>query len=75
MKPNSTQTSAAKIQFQSRLLTRRRFIRQTSGLVAGLGLSGLVSSALAAKRNKGLPTPGKSGIEHVVVVTMENRSF
>jgi len=54
--------------------SRREFIRTTSGLAVGLGLGG-VSSVLAAPRNKQLPAPNKSGIEHVVVVTMENRSF
>jgi len=29
----------------------------------------------AAGKVKGLPSPNKSGIEHIVVVTMENRSF
>jgi phospholipase C len=35
----------------------------------------LPSSVRAAARNKELPKPQKSGIEHVVVVMMENRSF
>jgi phospholipase C len=56
--------------------SRREFIRTTSGFAAGLALGGGgISSALAAPRNKQLPAPNKSGIEHVVVVTMENRSF
>jgi phospholipase C len=36
---------------------------------------GELPSALAASRNKILPAPNKSGIEHIVVVMMENRSF
>jgi phospholipase C len=75
MKPNPIQPKATGIQFSSHPLTRRRFIRQTSGLVAGFGLSGILPSAIAAKKNKVFPSPNKSGIEHVVVVTMENRSF
>jgi phospholipase C len=54
-------------------LTRRHFLRGTAGAAAGLALGGLPS--LAAPRNKVLPRPNKSGIEHIVVVMMENRSF
>lgn len=60
------------------LWSRRKFIRQSAGLAAGLTIArGLTGSALAApkKNKKELPQPNKSGIEHVVVVTMENRSF
>src|SRR5437763_7233296 len=55
-------------------VTRRHFLRGTAGAAAGLALGGL-PSALAAPRNKILPAPNRSGIEHVVVVMMENRSF
>ena len=54
-------------------LTRRHFLRGTTGAAAGLALGGLPS--FAAPRNKKLPAPNKSGIEHIVVVMMENRSF
>jgi phospholipase C len=57
----------------STALTRRHFLRGTAGAAAGLALGGLPS--LAAPRNKKLPVPNKSGIEHIVVVMMENRSF
>ena len=60
-------------------LTRRQFLRGTAGASAGLALSRwLPSSGVAApaeKTKKVLPNPNKSGIEHVVVVMMENRSF
>ena len=63
----------------SRVQSRRQFIRGTAGLAAGLGL---FPSAFADggnhpedRRDKGLPKPNKSGIEHIVVVMMENRSF
>src|SRR5690242_8244633 len=57
-------------------VSRRDFIRQTTGAAAGLALAGLLPNlAPAASRNKSLPKPGDSGIEHVVVVMMENRSF
>ena len=54
-------------------ITRRNFLRSTAGAAAGLALGGLPS--LAATRNKVLPKPNKSGIEHIVVLMMENRSF
>lgn len=54
-------------------LTRRHFLRGSAAAAAGLAFGGLPS--LAATRNKVLPKPNKSGIEHIVVVMMENRSF
>jgi phospholipase C len=54
-------------------VTRRNFLRGTAGAAAGLALGGLPS--FAAPRNKVLPKPNKSGIEHIVLVMMENRSF
>ena len=57
----------------SRLFSRRQFLG-TAGAAAGLAFSGGLP-AFAAKRNKSLPTPQRSGIEHIVVVMMENRSF
>jgi phospholipase C len=59
---------------QSRL-TRRQFVRRTAGITAGVTF-GLWSSKVAgARRNRRLPTPQRSGIEHIVLVMMENRSF
>jgi phospholipase C len=37
--------------------------------------AGFVAAALLPAQGQGLPPPESSGIEHVVVVTMENRSF
>jgi len=56
-------------------ITRRHFIRQTAGMTAGLALGGLAAGASGAPRNKQLPKPQRSGVEHIVVVMMENRSF
>lgn len=54
--------------------TRRRFIRTAAG-AAALGLSG-AKLADAGLLNIKLPTPRpRKRIDHVVVVTMENRSF
>jgi phospholipase C len=35
----------------------------------------MLPHAIGARRNKQLPTPQRSGLEHIVVVMMENRSF
>src|SRR6266487_2029569 len=59
---------------QSRL-TRRQFVRSTAGITAGVTFGLLSSKTLGARRNNRLPTPQRSGIEHVVLVMMENRSF
>ena len=76
MKKNSNHLSHSKgIISPASALSRRKFIRNTAGLTAGLALGGGLTSAFAAARNKKLPTPQQSGIQHVVLVMMENRSF
>jgi len=55
-------------------VSRRRFLRTTGTLSAAAACGGLLPAS-AASRAKQLPKPNKSGIEHVVVVMMENRSF
>lgn len=59
----------------ARRLSRRQFIGNAAALAAGVAAGGFAPSALALPRNKRLPTPQRSGIEHIVVVMMENRSF
>ncbi len=54
-------------------LSRRRFLRSTAAVTTAMTLG--LSPAMAARRNKKLPTPNRSGIEHIIVVMMENRSF
>lgn len=56
-------------------VTRRSFLQTAAATTAGFALGGFNASALAAPRNKRLPTPQRSGIEHIVVAMMENRSF
>jgi phospholipase C len=56
-------------------ISRRRFIRAASVAAAGAAFTGVGAPAGAARRNKALPAPNKSGIKHIVVVMMENRSF
>ena len=53
-------------------VSRRRFIRTTAGAAGALALGG---PALLSAQRPSLPAPQQSGIDHVVVVMMENRSF
>src|SRR5687767_15926586 len=54
------------------VVSRRRFLGTTVAAAAGA-----VATPAFARRpvKKALPKPNKSGIEHIVVVMMENRSF
>src|SRR5690349_17621491 len=54
-------------------LSRRQFLGQTATLAAGMTIG--ANAISAAPRNRVLPTPNKSGIQHIVVVMLENRSF
>ncbi|NUR16229.1 MAG: alkaline phosphatase family protein [Terrabacter sp.] len=59
-------------------ITRRTVLTGAGGAVGAgaLAAAGAVNPALAAtSRTTKLPVPESSGIEHVVVVMMENRSF
>ncbi|HEX4490154.1 MAG TPA: alkaline phosphatase family protein [Acidimicrobiia bacterium] len=62
-------------------LSRRELLARGAGLagVAGvaslLGTTGSSAADMLLPRRTALPQPKKSGIEHVVVVMMENRSF
>src|SRR5439155_7309669 len=49
--------------------------RNTSTVVAGFAFCSLSASTYAARRNPLLPAPQRSGLDHFVLVTMENRSF
>ena len=54
--------------------TRRRFLKGAGTLAAGVGLGGFGSPTLMSAPHH-LPKPKNSGVEHVVVLMMENRSF
>ena len=63
-------------------LTRREFIAGVAATAGGLMLPGCgggsaeaTGATAAAAAARALPTPASSGIDHVVVVMMENRSF
>jgi phospholipase C len=53
-------------------LSPRGVVRDLGLLILGLTACGALASPLRAQ---GLPDPDASGIEHIIVVTMENRSF
>jgi phospholipase C len=58
-------------------LTRRQLITSAAGLGAAAALGPEALAALAAKPQAyaALPSPASSGLDHIVVVCMENRSF
>jgi len=56
-----------------RLSTRREFLKATAVASGALALG--LNRTTAAGRVKILPKPQLSGVEHIVVVCMENRSF
>jgi phospholipase C len=57
-----------------RPVSRRRVLTGAVGAAGAAALGGLDLPAAAA-RTAGLPHPGESGIDHIVVLMMENRSF
>ncbi len=57
-----------------RPLTRRRFVATAAAAAGSLGSLGALARAASAAP-AALPAPAHSGIDHVVVVMMENRSF
>jgi phospholipase C len=52
-------------------LSRKRFLAGAGGALGAMGIAS--PAAPAAETN--LPSPARSGIDHIVVVMMENRSF
>src|SRR5580698_3228553 len=56
-------------------INRRQFMRRAAGAVSTAALMGTGGSQRMAGQEQGLPAPDSSGIEHIVVVMMENRSF
>jgi phospholipase C len=56
-------------------INRRDFLRTTAGVSGAAVFGRLGRSTLHAARDLSLPPPSRSGIDHVVVVMMENRSF
>ncbi len=55
--------------------TRRDVIRQAAGLAGVAAVGATLPLSFAQAKTKSLPDPASSGIDHVVVLMMENRSF
>src|ERR1700721_2862860 len=56
-------------------INRRQFMRRAAGAVSTAAFVGAAGSQRAAAQEPTLPAPEASGVEHIVVVMMENRSF
>jgi phospholipase C len=64
--------------FHDRPVSRRQLLIGAAGGVAGalaFGGSGKLLARAASASPARLPVPARSGIDHIVVVMMENRSF
>ncbi len=63
------------------MLSRREALPRQASIGGGLAMSALTPTVPRAEgsaddnQDEELPAPGQSGIEHVIVVMMENRSF
>ena len=57
------------------LQTRRRFLQSATAVGAGALAFGALGVERALAQQAILPSPDASGIEHIVVLMMENRSF
>ena len=56
-------------------LTRRQFLAGAAGLTGMLALGDPIYPLARAQSEAAMPASALSGIEHIVVVMMENRSF
>ena len=56
-------------------VSRRRFLKGAAATGGVLTFGGLGSVQRVFSQGATLPPPGGSGIEHIVVLMMENRSF
>jgi phospholipase C len=56
-------------------VNRRQFLRSVAGVASTAALTGAAAERSGVATRVLLPEPDKSGIEHIVLVMMENRSF
>jgi phospholipase C len=56
-------------------VNRRQFIKNVAGVASTAALTGAIEGSVVDSRAQSLPAPEDSGIQHIVVVMMENRSF
>ena len=73
MKTNSNVPSSTSASKACSRVNRRQFLGRSAAAAVGITVGSHFVSA--APRNKILPKPQKSGLDHIVVVMMENRSF
>ena len=59
----------------SRRVSRRRFLRDAAMGAGAMAFGGGAAIGAYREKSSGLPIPALSGIEHVVLLMMENRSF
>jgi phospholipase C len=55
--------------------SRRTVIKGVAGMAGAAAVASSMPRAFAQAATSGLPNPGDSGIDHIVVLMMENRSF
>ena len=56
-------------------INRRQFLRRAAGAVSTAAFMGAAGSQRMVGQQQTLPEPEASGVEHIGVVMMENRSF
>jgi phospholipase C len=56
-------------------INRRQFLSSVAGVASSAALAGTSANKSAVAARPELPEPSESGIEHIVLVMMENRSF
>ena len=66
---------SARGSYERRVSLEGDFCKGTAATGGVLALGGLASTARVFSQSTGLPSPDASGIEHIVVLMMENRSF
>ena len=59
----------------ARHISRRRFLKSAAATGGALAFHGLGRTPASLAQGTALPAPEASGIEHIVVLMMENRSF
>lgn len=62
-------------QIEAAEMSRREFLAGLAAATGALALGGCSDASSGDPENEPLPDPARSGIEHVVVLMMENRSF
>lgn len=76
MKKSSDPSAVENTSINKPGISRRNFIKLSAAAAAGAGIpAGHMSAGAADKLSQNLPVPENPGIEHLVVLMFENRSF